>query len=151
MRRISHAVYHVKPVHTTSTSSSFIIHHQFLFSNSSIICSAILSSWFKPPATSLPLTTLSVGSSSDGSSFFLPRGTVKTQFESDRGPARFCHTPIWEFSVSRRRQVRDGEGALQHFLSFALRVDDSSLGILSTAAGKFVLALRPLINMAASS
>lgn len=45
-----------------------------------------------------------------------------TQFESERAPARFCQTPIWEFSVSSLRHVSEGEGDLQHFLSFALRI-----------------------------
>jgi len=47
------------------------------------------------------------------------------QLESERGPALFCHTPMWEFSVSSLKQVREGEGDLQHFLSFALRTADN--------------------------
>lgn len=42
-----------------------------------------------------------------------------TQLESDRGPALFCQTPIWEFSLSSLRHVRDGDGDLQLFRSFA--------------------------------
>lgn len=45
-----------------------------------------------------------------------------TQFESERAPALFCHTPIWEFSVSSLRHVSEGEGDLQHFRSFALKI-----------------------------
>jgi len=95
-----------------------------------------------------------------------------TQLESDFEPARFCQTPIWELAVSRRRQVRDGEGDLQHFLSLALRmeesdeddveddiVDEAEISVLPSEVspvllllrGKLVLALRPLIKTAASS
>lgn len=92
------------------------------------------------------------------------------QLESERGPALFCHTPKCEFSVSSLRQVREGEGDLQHFLSFALRIAESDvLGFveveedvanvllllfaieLLSETGKFVFAFLPLIRMAASS
>lgn len=95
-----------------------------------------------------------------------------TQLESDLEPARFCQTPMWELAVSRRRQVREGEGDLQHFLSLALRMEESDeededdiededeISVLPSAVspvlllllrGKLVLALRPLIKTAASS
>jgi hypothetical protein len=97
--------------------------------------------------------------------------TVMTQLESARAPARFCQTPMWDFSGSRRRQVRDGDGALQHLRSFALRIWDrlaveeplpallraslpaAGVGspVLLLWTGKLVLALRPLISTAASS
>lgn len=77
--------------------------------------------------------------------------------------------------MSRRRQVREGEGDLQHFLSLALRIEESDedddeedddeedeisvlpsdvspvLLLLLLLTGKLVLALRPLIKTAASS
>lgn len=93
-----------------------------------------------------------------------------TQLESDLEPARFCQTPMWELAVSRRRQVREGEGDLQHFLNLALRMEESDeedeededgmsvlpsdvspVVVLLLLRGKLVLALRPLIKTAASS
>ena len=89
-----------------------------------------------------------------------------TQLESDFEPARFCQTPMWELAVSRRRQVREGEGDLQHFLSLALRMEErddddeeAEMSVLPSDVspvllllrGKLVLALRPLIKTAASS
>jgi len=94
------------------------------------------------------------------------------QLELERGPALFCHTPKCEFSVSSLKQVREGEGDLQHFLSFALRIAESDLLLLVVVeveedvakvllllfdiellseTGKFVFAFLPLIKMAASS
>jgi hypothetical protein len=109
----------------------------------------------------------------DGTTAPLLSSTVMTQLESARAPARFCQTPMWDFSVSRRRQVRDGDGALQHLRSLALRIWDRLLveeelplllpprasrtaagvgsPVLLLWTGKFVLAFRPLIKMAASS
>lgn len=167
--------------------------NQFPFKNSSIICNASLSSSSSPPPpTSCPFISCAgwwfwstlgwwssacFGSDKDWFSspfllFLIPSSTVITQFESERGPARFCQIPMWEFSVSRRRQVRDGDGDLQLLRSFALSLEESSveddndiddadddddnnvdfsLLAWSVATGKFVLALRPLIRMAASS
>lgn len=96
--------------------------------------------------------------------FFLWSSTVITHFEeSEDCPARFCHTPIWEFSVSSLRQVSEGDGVLLHFLSFAWSISDNSFGEswpsvdfvsgseLFSVTGKLVFAFRPLINMAAWS
>ena len=86
-----------------------------------------------------------------------------TQLESERWPARFCQTPMWEFSVSSRRHVIDGDGALLHFRSLAWRISDkpfvedgvvmllsfSNSGAAVSLIGKLVFAFLPLINTAA--
>ena len=46
------------------------------------------------------------------------------QLESEHLPARFCHTPMWDLSGSSLRQVREGDGDLQHFRSFVLRLEE---------------------------
>ena len=81
-----------------------------------------------------------------------------TQLDADRGPARFCHTPMLEFSVSSLKHVMDGDGVRQHFLSLACNISDNPLGeslvvvmLVSWVVGKLVLALRPLIKIAAWS
>ena len=147
-----------------------------LLSSSSIICSVSLSSSSivltgeeAVAADIVDCTTASL----DGAAPLLS-STVMTQLESARAPARFCQTPMWDFSVSRRRQVRDGDGALQHLRSLALRIWDRLLveeelppplppprasrtaagagsPVLLLWTGKFVLAFRPLIKTAASS
>ena len=50
------------------------------------------------------------------------------QLELEDGPARFCQTPMWEFSVSSRKQVREGDGALLHLRSLACRISDRFFG-----------------------
>uniref|UniRef100_J3MFK9 Uncharacterized protein n=1 Tax=Oryza brachyantha TaxID=4533 RepID=J3MFK9_ORYBR len=164
-------------------------------SSSSIICSAILSSSSIASGGGEPVVdvdvvvtvlSLGVGWSLDAAAAAVEMATsllswtVMTQLESARAPARFCQTPMWDFSGSRRRQVRDGDGVLQHLRSLALRICDRLLplpfavkedeppppprpsraatavpGASSPVAfletGKLVLALRPLISMAASS
>ncbi|KAG8075365.1 hypothetical protein GUJ93_ZPchr0006g44489 [Zizania palustris] len=168
-----------------------------VLSSSSIICSAILSSSSitggEPVVdvdVDVVVTVLSLGvgwSLDDGAGAAtgasLLSSTVMTQLESARAPARFCQTPMWDFSGSRRRQVSDGDGVLQHLRSLALRICDrlpplavmedelplplplpapprpsratAAAGVSSPVAlletGKLVLALRPLIRMAASS
>uniref|UniRef100_A0A0E0LDA2 Uncharacterized protein n=1 Tax=Oryza punctata TaxID=4537 RepID=A0A0E0LDA2_ORYPU len=171
-------------------------------SSSSIICSAILSSSSivavggdgEPVVdVDVVVTVLSLGvgwslddaavdaaaTDDDTAAVSLLSSTVMTQLESARAPARFCQTPMCDFSGSRRRQVSDGDGVLQHFRSLALRICDklfpppwaviedelppprpsraatAAAGASSPVAfletGKLVLALRPLIKMAASS
>ncbi|KAI7985690.1 SWI/SNF complex subunit SWI3C [Camellia lanceoleosa] len=98
--------------------------HQFLFKSSSIICKVILSSSPNPS----PISAANNGSDSSGvsstagsscsggaGSVLLSRPTIMTHLESERDPARFCQTPTWELSGSSLRQVRDGDGDLQHF------------------------------------
>lgn len=60
--------------------------------------------------------------------FFLPSSILMTQSDPARDPARFCQTPMWELSLSSRRQVREGEGSLQHFRSLMLSSSESALG-----------------------
>ena len=111
-----------------------------LLSSSSIICSAILSSSSIAAGGGEPIvdvdvdeegvadTVLSLGvAAAAAAAGSLLSWTVMTQLESARAPARFCQTPMWDFSVSRRRQVRDGDGALQHLRSLALRIWDRLL------------------------
>lgn len=141
-----------------------------LLNNSSIICSAILSSSSIAVAGEAVVTDVDCDAASVGAASLLS-STVMTQLESARAPARFCQMPMWDFSGSRRRQVREGDGALQHLRSLALRiwdrlaVDEPPPMLLRTSlpaagagspvlllwTGKFVLALRPLISTAASS
>lgn len=141
-----------------------------LLSNSSIICSAILSSSSIGVAGGAVVADVDCDAASVDAASLLS-STVMTQLESARAPARFCQTPMWDFSGSRRRQVRDGDGALQHLRSFALRIWDrlvveepllkllraslpaAGVGspVLLLWIGKLVLALRPLISTAASS
>jgi len=140
-----------------------------LLSNSSIICRAILSSSSIGVAGGAVVADVDCDAASVDAP--LLSSTVMTQLESARAPARFCQTPMWDFSGSRRRQVRDGDGALQHLRSFALRIWDrlaveeplpallraslpaAGVGspVLLLWTGKLVLALRPLISTAASS
>uniref|UniRef100_A0A0E0PZW4 Uncharacterized protein n=1 Tax=Oryza rufipogon TaxID=4529 RepID=A0A0E0PZW4_ORYRU len=114
-------------------------------SSSSIICSAILSSSSiaggggdgEPVVdVDVVVTVLSLGVgwslddtavaaatvAADDTAVSLLSSTVMTQLESARAPARFCQTPMWDFSGSRRRQVSDGDGVLQHLRSLALRI-----------------------------
>lgn len=183
---------------TPETCSKIIKIHIcfFQFKSSSIIWSVILSSSSKLPHSTPALflaAVLQLGEaaacSAAGTScscwvplllMLFPRSTVMTQLETERGPARFCHTPIWEFSVSSLKHVSEGDGDLQHFRSFALKIAESDdddddddeddpdwscaglffsvLLFLSSVGcgacggtGKFVLAFRPLISTAASS
>ena len=141
-----------------------------LLNNSSIICSAILSSSSIAVAGEAVVTDVDCDAASVDAASLLS-STVMTQLESARAPARFCQTPMWDFSGSRRRQVREGDGALQHLRSLALRIWDrlaveeppamllrasfpaagAGSPVLLLWTGKFVLALRPLISTAASS
>ncbi|KAE8806614.1 hypothetical protein D1007_17136 [Hordeum vulgare] len=143
-----------------------------LLSSSSIICSVSLSSSSIVLAgeEAVVADTVDCATASPDGPAPLLSSTVMTQLESARAPARFCQTPMWDFSVSRRRQIRDGDGALQHLRSLALRtwdrllVEDEELPprtsrvaagagspVLLLCTGKLVLALRPLIRTAASS
>ena len=67
-----------------------------------------------------------------------------SQLEPECGPAPFCHTPMWELSASSLRQVREGAGSLQYFLSFVLRSSERAFGdkkvsvlLLSSASAWF--------------
>lgn len=158
---------------------------QFLFRSSSIICNAtfssssIILSSTSPPSCPPAISSVSKAQEvllliSDWGAckrLFWSSSTIISQFESDRGPAPFCQTPMREFSVSSLRQVREGDGDLQHLRSLALRIAESvveeveelllllpELLLRSLAAaisfvttGKFVLAFLPLIKIAASS
>lgn len=138
---------------------------QLLLRSSSIICNAALcsSSIPSPPSGCFNISAVvESGTFTSGSTcpFFPPSWTVINQFESERGPARLCQTPMWEFSVSSLRQVREGYGDFPvHLRSLALRSAESaaedevelSLFFWFVTIGKFVLAFGPLIKMAASS
>lgn len=141
-----------------------------LLNSSSIICSAILSSSSITVAGEAVVADVDCDAAPVDAASLLS-STVMTQLESARAPARFCQTPMWDFSGSRRRQVRDGDGALQHLRSLALRIWDrlaveepppmllraslptagAGSPVLLLWTGKLVLALRPLISTAASS
>lgn len=162
---------------------------QFLPRSSSIICSAILSSSSISVLRSSCLTTCGAGSHLENEEglleqepspvppslappFFPRGGTIMTQLESECWPARFCHTPMWEFSGSSLRQVMEGDGSFPHFLSLAWRISSSSFEVVMDddgvswsvgvsvvfgspsgvwTIGKLVFAFRPLINIAAWS
>jgi len=151
---------------------------QFLLRSSSIICIAILSS---SSISVLTCSCLLFWSHSENESEelrviielfppssppFFPKGTIMTQLESEQWPARFCHTPMWEFSGSSLKQVMEGEGSFPHFRSFAWRISSSSFEVDGVwcvgvsvfgspsgvwSIGKLVFAFRPLIRIAAWS
>lgn len=139
----------------------FIFFFNFMFQyskSSSIICNTISST---NPSSLPPSGTAAAAPPSLCSwswFFFFPSSTlVMTQLESDSDPARLCHNPMCELWVSSRRQVTEGDGRLQHFRSFAFRIDEREEGGGSwlvwswSETGKFVLAFLPLISTAASS